>query len=134
MKTIITILTLILATTTAWTAELILPYSTFGPQATAHKLIGMEWWQWESHGNSKKQTYPIKVVVYWDQTLEETKKKYPVDQAKLKDFRYVEYSMAVKHMEEIIPELQKLKLETSTIKASLTKLKKQKEKQSDKKP
>ena len=82
--------------------EAILPYSAFGPQAAAYELIGMAWWQWEAHGDDEDREYPIKVVMFWDQTREETAKRHPVEREKLRDFRYVEYSKAVEHMEAVI--------------------------------
>jgi len=87
-------------------ADHVLPYSAFGPQVIAHELIGMEWWQWDNHGDSRPREYPIKVVVYWDQTLEETQKRFPVEREKEKDFRYVEYAPAVKHMEKAAKEME----------------------------
>jgi hypothetical protein len=51
-------------------ADHVVPYEAFGPQAIAYKLIGMEWWQWDNHGDSRPRKYPIKVVIYWGQSLE----------------------------------------------------------------
>ncbi|MGC4071717.1 MAG: hypothetical protein QM760_04240 [Nibricoccus sp.] len=83
-------------------ADIVLAYSSFGPQVAAHELIGMEWWQWEEHGESHPRDYPIHVAVYWNQTLEQTKQKYPVDRSKEQDYRYVEYSAAVAHLKSTI--------------------------------
>ena len=129
MKSVITACILILGAAMVRGGEIILPYSAFGPQAAAHELIGMEWWQWESHGDDKDRDYPIKVVVFWDQTLEEISKVHPVDKMKLQDFRYVECSKAVLHMERIIKEFKKAKLDASDIESALSHLKKQKAEQ-----
>jgi hypothetical protein len=100
-------------------ADHVVPYEAFGPQAIAHKLIGMEWWQWDSHGDSRPRKYPIKVVIYWGQSLEATKRRFPVDRSKEQDFRYVEYSAAVNHMQNAIKELEALDLNTSKIHSAL---------------
>jgi hypothetical protein len=107
--------------------EMILPYSAFGPQVVAYELIGKEWWQWDAHGDSRPREYPIKVVVYWDQTREQTAKRYPVNKSKLQDYRYVEYSKAVAHMQKVIKELKAMELDTSTIQRSLNDLKKKRQ-------
>ena len=126
MKNTIIALLFVLMMSTVRAGEVILPYSAFGPQVVAHELIGMEWWQWDSHGDSRPREYPIKVVVFWDQTLEETAKNHPVDQAKLRDFRYVAYSKAVDHMKKTIKEFKEAELDATPIERALTQLKKQK--------
>lgn len=89
--------------------ELVLPYSAFGPQAMSHELIGMEWWQWDSQGDDDpRSSPPIKVVVYWDQSLDKTKLQYPVDREKERDFRYVEYSAAVSYFGKVLKELDEM--------------------------
>ena len=125
MKRIITACLLILAGPACWAGEVILPYPAFGPQAAACKLIGMEWWQWDSHGDSRPRDYPIKVVVFWDQTLEETAKRHPVDQAKLRDFRYVEYSKAIVHMRKVIKDLKAAEWDAAPIERALMTLENQ---------
>jgi hypothetical protein len=109
--------------------EVILPYSAFGPQASAYELIGMEWWQWDPHGDSRQREYPIKVVVFWNQSREYTAKRYPVDPGKLQDFRYLEYTKAVTHMENTIKEFKDAALDSSSIEQGLAKLKLQKAEQ-----
>ena len=103
-------------------ADVVLPYGSFGPQAIAHELIGMEWWQWDSHGDSRPREYPIKVVVYWDQTLQKTKKQYPIDRSKEQDFRYVEYTSAVNHLEKSIKNLKNSRLDSSVLEKTLIRL------------
>jgi hypothetical protein len=105
MKNLITAALILLGLKATRAGEVILPYSAFGPQAAAYKVIGMEWWQWDSHGDRRPRDYPIKIVVFWDQTREDTAKRHPVDREKLEDFRYVEYSKAITHMERTIKEL-----------------------------
>ena len=129
MKSIIAAVFVILGPYVARGGEAILPYSAFGPQVAAHELIGMEWWQWDSHGDSRPREYPIKIVVFWDQTREDTAKRHPVDREKLQDFRYVEYSKAVTHMARTITEFKVAKLDASPIERGLAQLKKQKAEQ-----
>ena len=129
MKSIVSASILVLSASHGRANEVILPYSAFGPQVAAYELIGMEWWQWDSHGDEDDHEYPIKVVVYWDQTREETAKRHPVDQANLQDYRYVEYSKAVKHLEATIKDFAEAKLDATTMERALTKLKTQKAEQ-----
>ena len=83
---------------------LVLDYSDFGPQASAYELLGMEWWQWQSHGGSRPKKYNIKVVVYKDVSLDEVIQRYPVLERELKDYRYVSYGDAIKYLEDMILE------------------------------
>lgn len=129
MKSILSALILLLSISHVRAGEEILPYSAFGPQAAAYELIGMEWWQWDSHGGESDREYPIKVVVYWDQTREGTAKRHPVDRAKLQDYRYVEYSKAVEHLEATIKAFAEAKLDASVMERALAKLKKRKAEQ-----
>lgn len=126
MKSFLSALILGLSVSHVCAGEEILPYSAFGPQVAAYELIGMEWWQWDSHGSEDDHEYPIKVVVYWDQTQEVTAKRYPVDQEKLQDFRYLEYSKAVEHLEATIKGFAEAKLDASAMERTLAKLKKRK--------
>ena len=129
MKSILAAIILVLAASPLRAAEIILPYSAFGPQVVAYELIGMAWWQWDSHGDADDRVYPIKVVVFWDQTKEETAKRYPVDQAKQQDFRYVEYSKAIEHLEHTIKGFKKEKMDATIMESALAQLKKQKAEQ-----
>jgi hypothetical protein len=129
MKSILASLILVLAAAPLRATDVILPYSAFGPQVAAYELIGMEWWQWDSHGGADDRDYPIKVVVYWDQTQEVTAKRYPVDQAKHQDFRYVEYSKAIEHLEHTIKGFKEAKLDATIMERALAQLKKQKAEQ-----
>jgi hypothetical protein len=80
---------LILACNNAPKQYAIFDYEDFGPQAMAWETIGMQWWQWDSHGMSSdpNYTYDIKVVVYRDMPLSRIKSLFLVDKAKKKDFR-----------------------------------------------
>lgn len=129
MKSILAALILVLAAAPIRAAEVILPYSAFGPQVSAYELIGMAWWQWASQGDDDDRGHPIKVVVYWDQTKEETAKRHPVDQPKQQDFRYVEYSKAVEYLERTIKGFTEAKLDATIMEDALTQLKKQKAEQ-----
>lgn len=125
MKSLIATAFLILGASTLWAGEAILPYSAFGPQVASSELIGMEWWQWDTHGDGRDREYPIKVVVYWNQTREEAAKRHPVDQAKLQDFRYVEYSKAVAHMRKVIRDFKESALDAAPIERALINLENQ---------
>ncbi|MFY9227435.1 MAG: hypothetical protein WAQ98_32485 [Blastocatellia bacterium] len=83
---------------------LVLPYQKFGPQVVAYPLIGFEYYQWNSHGSSDpKQQDDINVVVYKDIDLELVKKQYPVIKDK-SDYRYVEFTEAIKFIDDKIDE------------------------------
>lgn len=85
----------------------------------------MEYWQWDSHGD-KDSEYSIKVVVFWEQTREETAKHHPVDKENLQDFRYVNYSKAVAHLERTIRDFRAAGLDGTLMEKALDKLKKAK--------
>lgn len=89
---------------------MLLDYGDFGPQAAAYELLGMQWWQWQSHGDSRPRHYDINVAVYKDINLEKVKAMYPVDVSQEKDYRYVKYADAMRYLDEqisenVIPEL-----------------------------
>jgi hypothetical protein len=79
-------------------------YVDFGPQVIASEVIGMEWWQWQSHGESRPTQYDIKVVVYRDIALNHVKKEYPVVSDGKKDYRYIEYDEALIYLNKKIDE------------------------------
>jgi len=91
------------------TAEaLVLAYDDFGPQVMAHTLVGMEWWQWEAHGDSNPATtYPVRVVVHRGLGKAELAARYPVDPVKKLDHRYVTVERALGWLGENIAELEK---------------------------
>jgi len=84
---------------------LILNYDDFGPQAMAWKTIGMQWWQWDHHGDSDPNTkYDIKVVVYRNIPLEAVKERFPVVKEQKKDYRYLAYDKALEYLDKNIKE------------------------------
>jgi hypothetical protein len=83
---------------------IILNYSDFGPQVRAYELIGMEWWSWDNHGDSRPREYDIKVIVYKDISLDEIKKLYPTIKDKEQDYRYLKYDDAIKYLNKHIGE------------------------------
>jgi len=91
-------------TSTPRSNSLILEYSDFGPQVIASKIIGMEWWQWNNHGESRPRDYNIKVVVYNDVSLKDIEEKYPINANKDIDYRYVAYRDAIAYLDEKIKE------------------------------
>ncbi len=55
----------------------IFEYEDFGPQVMAWEEIGMQWWQWDNHGDDDpKSKYDIKVVVYAGMPLDEIKSDF----------------------------------------------------------
>lgn len=92
-------------------------YRDFGPQAAAHELLGMEWWQWDNHGSpDPKAHYPIKVIVYQGYSKEAVARRFAVDPAGKRDYRYVSHQQAVKYLKKqisdnVLPEVtRKLKV------------------------
>jgi hypothetical protein len=79
-------------------------YKDFGPQVIASEIIGMEWWQWQPHGESRPAQYDVKVVVYRNVTLERVKNIYPVISEQKQDYRYLEYDAALVYLDEKIKE------------------------------
>lgn len=83
----------------------LLNYNDFGPQIIAGEVIGMEWWQWQDHGDSDPATvYPVKVAVYRNIPLTEVEQRYPVEPERKKDVRYLEYRNALRFLDEKITE------------------------------
>jgi len=69
---------------------LLFDYDDFGPQAMAWETIGMQWWQWDNHGDSDPNSiYNIKVVVYRDISLQEIQSIFPVVDSRGQDFPLV---------------------------------------------
>lgn len=107
MKIILTIfalLTLLSCNSNSSAKIIVLNYDDFGPQIIAYEVIGMGWWQWEDHGDSRPKKYDIKVVIYKDINLEKVKSLYPTDSKKEKDYRYLEYRLAMKYLDSRIEE------------------------------
>ena len=87
---------------------LVMEYDDFGPQVMAHELLGMEWWQWEAHGDSNPATtYPVRVVVHRGLGAAELAARYPVDPVKKIDHRYVTVERALAWLGENIAALEK---------------------------
>lgn len=91
---------------TAWAESAVFDYDDFGPQILAYEMIGFQWYQWNSSGGSEpKKTDTIKVVVYWDESIEEIQKKYPVNEGKKKDYRYLSFDKAMEYLDSSISKL-----------------------------
>lgn len=126
MKKFITacLVVLLLAPAALLAGSAVFRYEDFGPQVAAYELIGFEWWQWEPHGDSDPASKPdIKVVVYWDEALDDIKTRFPVDQNKKQDYRYLEYDKAKKHLEDLISDFERSGLDTDPLRATLKKMK-----------
>ena len=88
---------------------LILSYDEFGPQSMAWETIGMQWWQWDNHGDSDPNTkYDIKIAIYRNIPLQDVKKRFPVIKESQKDYRYLEYNAALRFLDTKIHELQEI--------------------------
>src|SRR3954452_5207420 len=69
---------------------IVLSYEELGPQVAVYKLIGYEWYQWNSQGSDDPAKLDdVKVVVYRNVSLEKVKEMYPVIKEK-KDYRYLD--------------------------------------------
>lgn len=79
-------------------------YGDFGSQVIASEAIGMEWWQWQLHGDSRPKKYDVKVVVYRNVSLGYVKNLYPVISEQNKDYRYLEYDAALIYLDGKIEE------------------------------
>jgi len=127
MKAFIAFILFGLLATVSHAADMVLPYNAFGPQSASYELIGWPWWQWESC-NCEGRECAVNVVVYWNQTLEQTKKNYPVDKENKQDFRYVEYSAAIEYFEKLIKEMKEADFDASESKNTLIQLQNEKRK------
>jgi hypothetical protein len=88
---------------------LILSYDEFGPQSIVWETIGMQWWQWDNHGDSDPNTKcDIKIAIYRDIPLQDVKKRFPVVKESQKDYRYLEYNSALSFLDTKIHELRKI--------------------------
>lgn len=79
-------------------------YEDFWPPVAANELIGMDWWQWQTSGDPRPREYDIKVVIYKDISLKDVKQLFPVNPSVHQDYRYVEYSIVVDYLDELIQE------------------------------
>jgi hypothetical protein len=92
----------------------VLSYYELGPQVAVHELIGYEWYQWNSHGDSDPNKFDdVKVVIYRNIPLEKVKEMYPVIVGK-QDYRYLDYEAAINYLnkmsgEPYLEDLQKTK-------------------------
>lgn len=101
--------------------EVVLEYQDFGPQVIAYEIIGMEWWQWNEHGDSRPTQYDIRVVVYMNTSLEEIERRYPIIENEKQDFRYLEYQEAIEYLNNKIEE-DAIPSVTERLKITLNKL------------
>lgn len=97
--------------TTKPVRTLLLDYGDFGPQVIAHELLGMEWYQWDAHGDEDPaHSYNIKVVVYQGMPLESVRKRYPTIKDKI-DYRYVERHEATRFLQKAIKNWRQMLVE-----------------------
>ncbi len=98
---------------------LVLKYEDFGPQVIAHEILGMEWWQWSDHGDSRPKEYNILVVVYRNIDLEVVSKLYPLNMDLNHDYRYLKYADAIHYLKDRISENIEPSV-TSRLKSTIT--------------
>jgi len=89
----------------------VLPYSAFGPPTMSGSLLGVEWFQWNSHGDSRPRKYDVNIVVYRNISLAEVKNKYPISKEQEIDYRYVIYSDSIAYFNENIIDVKNMKEE-----------------------
>lgn len=85
-------------------SSLVLDYDEFGPPSAAFEILGNDWWQWQSHGDSRPKSYDIKVVVFRNTNQERLEKQYPINQDAEKDFRFIHYDTAIAYLDKMIDE------------------------------
>ncbi len=97
---------LFLAACTTQVADqtLVLQYEDFGPTSASYELLGMDWWQWQTHGGSRPKYYDIKVVVYRDLDLQQVRQAFPANPSLELDYRYVAFADAMRYLERMIAE------------------------------
>ncbi len=86
--------------------HIIMHYKDFGPPSLAGDLLGSDYWQWDSHGDSRPRVYNILVVVYRNADIGSIKDQFPVVKEKEQDYRYVEYNKAMAFLNSSIEDLQ----------------------------
>jgi len=84
---------------------LVLPYSSFGPSTMSGSLLGVEWFQWLPHGESRPIKYDVNVIIYHEISLTDVKNIYPTSQKKRVDYRYISYSDAILYFNRNIIEV-----------------------------
>lgn len=122
----------ILAVSSCLAASAVFDYEDFGPQSAVHELIGSQWYQWKSYGDPDPTNKDkIKVVVYWDESLDEIKAKYPVSPSEKSDYRYLKYSKAVSHLNRLTENFRDSGIKTDSLNSTLERLLKLKNKPKD---
>jgi hypothetical protein len=87
----------------------VLSYADFGPPSMVYELgIGNAWNQWKHAGHELPDDVDINVVVYRGIELAEVKKQFPVVKGK-SDYRYVEYTRAVRFLQENVEDVESYK-------------------------
>lgn len=85
---------------------LVLAYDDFGPQALAHGLLGMAWWQWEAGGSWEPgDRFDVRVVVYRGISRAAVEAEYPTIEGHA-DHRTVTYDDAVAYLERAMVEIE----------------------------
>jgi hypothetical protein len=93
---------------------MVLLYDDFGPHATARRVVGQPWYQWESHGDEIRQD-DVRIVVYKDIDLGTVSQLYPVSKEKGRDFRYLEYGLALSYLDQTIAEFARMNANRATV-------------------
>ena len=87
---------------------LVFEYADFGPHAMAWETIGGQWWQWDPHvRNEPMHEAAIKVIVYHETSIRRIEARFPVDESRLMDFRYLDSKEAIRYLTKNIEALDK---------------------------
>ena len=70
----------------------------------SYETIGYNWYEWNSHGDEKKEDN-IKIVVYGG-SLEKAKEEYKDNQSLPVDYRFLSKNEAIDYLERNIKEVQ----------------------------
>lgn len=81
---------------------LLFHYHEFGPSYIAEEILGPYIWQWDDPDNYRPGGFDIKAVVYRGVSISEVKNTYPIDPKNKQDYRYVEYTDAIKWFDKHI--------------------------------
>lgn len=93
----------------SWAGSAVFDYNDFGPQALAYETIGFQWYQWNNVGDcDPSKIDPIKVVVFWNESLAAIREKFPVNPKKKQDYRYLSYQDAINYLNSVLSEYKEL--------------------------
>lgn len=83
-------------------STVVLTYADFGPQPMAYRVLGPKNYQWDPQTPIPFGDEPVRVVVFRNMDLEEVQQRYPVEQNRHLDYRYVTYADAMDYLDQKI--------------------------------